>query len=56
MIRLQLLINLKALQESIERNRPSGAKGRFWRSMYVSATMGPSIEIDINSLRDAKTE
>jgi hypothetical protein len=24
--------------------------------MYVSATMGPSIEIDINSLRDAKTE
>jgi large subunit ribosomal protein L1 len=51
-----LLVNLKALQESIERNRPSGAKGRFWRSMYVSATMGPSIEIDINSLRDAKTE
>ncbi len=51
-----LLINLKAFQESIDRNRPAGAKGRFWRSMYVSATMGPSIEININSLRDIKNE
>lgn len=49
-----LLVNLKALQETIDRNRPSGAKGRYWRSMFVSATMGPSIEIDINTLRDLK--
>lgn len=49
-----LLVNLKALQETIERNRPSGAKGRYWRTMYVSATMGPSIQIDINALRDMK--
>lgn len=51
-----LLANLKALQESIDRNRPSGAKGRFWNSMYVSATMGPSIQVDINALRDMKTD
>lgn len=50
-----LLTNLKALQECIDRNRPSGAKGRYWRSVYVSATMGPSIEVDINALRDMKT-
>jgi large subunit ribosomal protein L1 len=49
-----LLVNLKALQECVDRNKPSGAKGRYWRTMYVSATMGPSIEIDISALRDYK--
>lgn len=49
-----LLQNLKALQETVDRNRPSGAKGRYWRSVYVAASMGPAIEVDISALRDLK--
>jgi len=47
-----LLANLKALQETVDRNRPSGAKGRYWRTVYVSASMGPSIQIDVSALQD----
>ncbi|MGD1919172.1 MAG: 50S ribosomal protein L1 [Pleurocapsa sp.] len=47
-----LLANLKALQETVDRNRPGGAKGRYWRTVYVSASMGPSIMVDISALQD----
>lgn len=46
-----LCLNLMALKESIERNRPSGAKGKYWKTFYICSTMGPSIAIDINSLK-----
>lgn len=52
----QLLENLKALQETIDRNKPSGAKGRYWRSLYVTSTMGPSVEVDVAALQEIKQE
>ena len=51
-----LLKNLKTLQEAIDRNKPSGAKGRYWKSLYVASTMGPSVEIDVSALQDIKQE
>ncbi len=51
-----LLENLKVLQSTIEKNKPSGAKGKFWRSLFISSTMGPSVEIDINELQDLQKE
>ena len=49
-----LLENLKSVQETVDRNKPSGAKGRYWRSLYITSTMGPSVEVDYTALQDLK--
>ena len=46
----KLLDNFKAFVGAVQRARPSSAKGRYIRSCYVSATMSPSVEIDLNEL------
>lgn len=49
-----LYVNLKTIQESVDKNRPAGAKGKYWKSLHLSSTMGPSLSININMLKDAK--
>ncbi len=51
-----LFENLKTLQESIDKNKPSGAKGKYWKSFYVTSTMGPSVQVDISALQDYQPE
>jgi len=43
----QLLENLKALYKSIEQNRPSGVKGKYFKSLFICTSMGPSIKLDL---------
>lgn len=45
----QLSDNLQALYNSIEKNRPSGVKGKYFKSLFICTTMGPSIKLDLNS-------
>lgn len=42
----QLEANLKAIMDSIRRQRPAAAKGVYVRSVTVSSTMGPGVPID----------
>ena len=46
---IQLKENLEALYQSIEQNRPSGVKGKYFKSLFICTTMGPSIQIDLNA-------
>nr|YP_009237436.1 50S ribosomal protein L1 [Wildemania schizophylla]AKS28483.1 50S ribosomal protein L1 [Wildemania schizophylla] len=45
-----LLINLQTITASIDRNKPPGAKGKYWKTFFISSTMGPSVPIDIARL------
>jgi len=45
----QLLENLQSLYKSIEQNRPTGVKGKYFKSLYICTTMGPSIQLDLNA-------
>lgn len=44
--------NLLTLINTIQRAKPSTAKGKYIISVYISSTMGPGIRIDVNSLRE----
>ena len=45
----QLIENLKSLYQSIEQNRPSGVKGKYFKKIFICTSMGPSIQLDLES-------
>ena len=45
----QLVENLTSLYQSIEQNRPSGVKGKYFKKIFICTSMGPSIQLDVES-------
>jgi len=43
----QLLDNLAALVDAVNRAKPSGAKGQYLKSLTIASTMGPGIRVDV---------
>jgi large subunit ribosomal protein L1 len=46
----QLIANLAALTDAVNRARPKEAKGQYFRSLTVASTMGPGIRVDVPAL------
>ncbi len=42
----KLLENTQTLLQAVMRARPSSAKGKYVKSVYVSSTMGPGVSVD----------
>ncbi len=46
----KLAENIEAFIDTIQKARPSGAKGTFIRKITLSSTMGPGIKLDVDSI------
>jgi large subunit ribosomal protein L1 len=46
----QLVANLAALTDAINRARPKESKGQYFKSLTVASTMGPGIRVDVPGL------
>lgn len=46
-----LLENLIAVYKSIEKNKPSGVKGKYFNSFFICNSMGPSLQINLSELK-----
>lgn len=44
-----LIQNLVTIYSSIQKNKPLGLKGKFFKSIYICTTMSPSIRLDVDS-------
>jgi large subunit ribosomal protein L1 len=48
----QLIDNLTSLYQSIQQNRPTGVKGKYFKSLFICTSMGPSIQLDLNLIEE----
>jgi large subunit ribosomal protein L1 len=46
----KLVENIQSFLNTVIRLKPSTAKGQYIKSVYISSTMGPSIQIDRGEL------
>ena len=46
----KLIENLETFYDSIQKNKPSGVKGKYIRKFTICSTMGPGVVIDEESL------
>ena len=46
----KLVDNLTAIMEAIVKAKPSGAKGQYVKSAFLTTTMGPSIRLDLKTI------
>lgn len=44
----QIQENVLALVDAMNRIKPSGVKGVYWRTLHIATTMGPGIALDVN--------
>ena len=47
----QLKENLLAIYSSIEKNKPSGVKGKYFKSFSICTTMSPGIQLELGDLK-----
>ena len=49
----QIVDNVRALLDAVQRSKPSGAKGTYLLRAHLSSTMGPGVALDLASLQAA---
>jgi large subunit ribosomal protein L1 len=48
----QLRENLLAVYNSIEKNKPTGVKGKYFKSFNICTTMSPAIKIELSAFKN----
>lgn len=47
----QLKENLLSVYNSIEKNKPSGVKGKYFKTFNICTTMSPSVKLELSALK-----